>query len=116
MDELQVLTDKVERLEKLVSRAVPDTAICPLCGGLMRKKAKANALICEQENGHCGEWVLLDLYGSRRSDWPHTIFIRTRMGSGQIVEGMPGGAFKRVYFIAGKQVSKATYNKRAKAS
>ena len=103
------LEKRIAFLEKLLQ--TQGIASCPLCGGVMRESPKFGGnFYCQQEKGHCGEWVLRTVPNRKRGRWPDAYFHRTHVKDGQVVpfgqvsEYRDDAVFRRVIFVAGKEV------------
>jgi hypothetical protein len=110
--EIELLKQRIERLE--VKLATMQTEICPLCGSVTRRSPQFDeSRFCQQEYGHCGEWILCPIdAGVKRGHWPGSFFKRTHIKKGKI-EGfnplfLP---FRHFYFVAGKEVSEEEWHK-----
>lgn len=98
------LEKRIEFLEGILKNQGIDA--CPACGGVMRQSPKFSGnFYCQQQNGHCGEWVLRTIPPrTKRGSWPHTHFERTRVKDGRVERFGGDDIFRRVVFIAGKAV------------
>lgn len=78
---------------------------CPLCGGSLKKRGRGYpGEWCQQDNGHCGEWVLNPVT-LKRGDFPAAHFIRTLVKNGRIDRFNPQYYPHRlIVFVAGQEV------------
>lgn len=98
------LLKRIQVLEQMVNAQGLD--VCPACGGVMRQSPKyPGQYQCQNDKGHCGEWILKSLPPrNKRGEWPHAFFKRTRTKNGRVERYNSGGVFAKVVFIAGKPV------------
>ena len=101
----------IEELEQLITQLeetlkVNGLRLCPLCGGTTRLSTRfPGNEFCQQDNGHCGEWVLHQISPYRRNgDWPKSFFSRTHIKEGKVMRLDIARPFKRIVFVAGKEI------------
>jgi hypothetical protein len=100
----QDLEMRVAALEAILAR--DGITICPACGGSMRESPRFSGVFyCQQDHGHCGEWILRHVEGGRRNgDWPKTAFVRTIVRAGKVDRFRDRDIFRRVLYVAGREV------------